>query len=277
MRCVREILTRAPDVREIIVVDDHSNETGPPPSMDPRVLVLVNPENVGYGRSLHRAVSAATAEIVVVFDSDAYPLMDFVPPLSQLFASDPALGAVGFRTVDRHGRTTGSGEPEPTVAALLLGQRLHAFASRWHPPPADSWCLYTPAIAIRRATYDELGGLDTDTFDFLDLDLDFSMRLNRSRWHLRQSEVLVAFHEGAGSPQLASQRLHRFYQNRWRLLRKHGKIVRPALIRSAVSFRLAFELVVLLILGRLVFDKPTQVDKVRGRRLALRHVLEHWS
>jgi GT2 family glycosyltransferase len=278
LRCVKAVLEQAPATARVVVVDDHSREPCPPIDLDPRVHVLINSENLGYGPSLHRAITEARTDIVVVFDSDAYPLGDFVTCLRRRFAAEPALGAVGFRTVDRHGRDTGGPEAEPDAATLVLGQRLHALYRRLRPARESPFCIYTPAMAIRRQALEDIGGLDTAGFDFLDLDTDLSMRFNRSRWRLGWCPELIAFHEGGGSPQATHQRVLRYYRNRWRLLRKHGRIEHPGMVRRLVIARLALELAGLAVCRRIVpGGGPRLEDKLLGRRLALRHVRENYD
>jgi GT2 family glycosyltransferase len=277
LRCVKEVFKQEPAIARVIIVDDHSSEPCPELPLDPRVQVLINPTNLGGGPSLNRAILEAGTDIVVVFDSDAYPLSTFVAFLRKQFADEPALGVVGFRTVDRYGRDLGGPEAEPDVLTLILGQRLHALYRRLRPASGRAICIYTPAMAIRRQAFEELGGLDDERFDFLDLDTDLSMRFNRSGWHLRWCPELLAFHEGGGSPQKTHQRVLRYYRNRWLLLRKHGRIKHPAMVRRLVLARLALELAGLSMFGRLFYGKgPRLDDKLLSRRLALRHVRDHY-
>jgi GT2 family glycosyltransferase len=277
LRCVRAVLEREPAIGGIVLVDDHSRTPCPATELDARVHLVIHPANLGGGPALSRAIAEARTDIVVVFDSDAYPLSAFADSLRRQFAADPALGAVGFRTVDRHGRDTGMPEAEPDASTLVLGQRLHALYRRLRPARRRQFCLYTPALAIRRQAFEQVGGLDDQRFDFLDLDTDLSMRFNRAGWRLAWCPELVAFHEGGGSPQATHQRVLRHYRNRWLLLRKHDRIEHPALVRRLVLARLALELAGLATIGRLVFGNgPRLHDKLLGRRLAWRHVRDHY-
>jgi GT2 family glycosyltransferase len=276
-RCVRAVFEHEPEIDRIVLVDDHSRTPRPAGDLDGRVRLVIHPENLGGGPSLARAIAEAGTDIVVVFDSDAYPLSPFAAALRRQFEAEPELAAVGFRTVDRHGRNTGMPEPEPDASTLVLGQRLHALYRRLRPARRRPFCLYTPALAIRRRAFEAVGGLDDRRFDFLDLDTDLSMRWNRAGWRLAWRPDLVAFHEGGGSPQATHQRVVRHYRNRWLLLHKHGRIKHPAALRRLVLARLALELAGLWTLGRLVFGNgPRLADKLIGRRLAWRHVRDHY-
>jgi hypothetical protein len=91
---------------------------------------------------------------------------------------------------------------------------------------------------------------------------------------VEQRRELVAFHEGSGAPQTTSARVQRFHHNRWRLLRKLGKLRYPLLARALLSLRFTIELLVLLIGGHLLARSVTsRRDKIEGRKALLRWVL----
>lgn len=269
-RCLEGILTHREGVDRILVVDDASSE-GPPTSPDPAIEIRVNPENLGLVRSLNLGIRALDTDLVVLFDSDARPLSPFASRVRERFARDPRLAILGFATVDSQGLPAGSHEEEPEVWSLLLGQRLHALTKRFRRGKGNL-CVYTCAMALRRAAFDDLGGFD-ETFDWLDLDNDLCMVARKAGWRVVHEPALVAFHKGSGAPQTTSQRLLRFYKNRWRLLSKHGKIRHPGLVRALMLGRLGGELLALRLLGRLlVRDAQALADKVTGRRQVLEHV-----
>jgi GT2 family glycosyltransferase len=277
-RCLAHVLAFAEHIDSILVVDDASSEP-PPEPLDPRVRLEVNPANLGLVPTLNRALSALGTDLAVVFDSDAYPLGDFTAPVRRAFAADPALALAGFRTVDEAGRPTASSEPEPGVAGLVAGQRLAALGRRLAAPlrrrgprcRPPRLSVYACAMALRREAFAELGGFD-EGFDWLDFDHDLSLRVHRSRWRLAVLDEAVAVHAGGGAPQATSERVVRFYKNRWRLLRKHGKVRRPRLVRALVAARLALELLLLRAVGPALFRRPEVLaDKLAGRRAALAH------
>ena len=84
---------------------------------------------------------------------------------------------------------------------------------------------------------------------------------------------LVAFHEGGGSPVTTRWRVQELYRSRFRLLRKHGLIRFPGLLRTAVLARLGVESLLLAGLGRVLFrDAEQRRDKALGRRELIRLV-----
>ena len=276
-RCVEAVLARGDAIDAVLVADDHSSS--PVPSgLDPRVQVAVNPRNLGLVRTLNRALARIGTDLVVVFDSDAQPLRPFAETVVRAFADDPRLALAGFRTVDSRGRPTASFELEPGAASLVLGQRLHAWyvAAGRRRGGRRALSIYACAMALRRQAFLDLGGFD-ERFDWLDFDHDFSMRVNRSSWRLAVLADAVARHEGGGTPQRTSQRVLRFYKNRWLLLTKFGKIRRRRLARAAVLARLLAERAALRALVRLLPERGEALaDKLAGRELALAHCREHY-
>jgi hypothetical protein len=261
-RCVAALEPFRHALADCVVVDDHS--TSPTASLPGWVRLVRNEERRGLVRSLNRGIREAEADVLVLFDSDAYPLHDFTATLRTLFSDDDRLGIAGFRTVDEAGHETGSHEPEPGIASLALGQRLHGIGGRATAEAGDI-CVFTCAMAVRKSLFDELRGFD-ERFDWLDLDLDLCMRARRAGWRVTHCPDLVAFHRGGGAPQRTRERVVRFYRNRWLLLDKFGMVRHPLLLRSAIAIRLAGELFLLLSVGWLVLRKRGEwIDKVRGR------------
>lgn len=270
IRCAESVLTHDPHVDDIVVLDDASHE-GPPAGVSSRVRIERNATCLGLVRTLNRAVAMLSTDIIVVFDSDAYPLEPFTQIVRTAFSAEESLGILGFRTFDEKGFPTSSAESEPNVASLLLGQRLHLLARRIGVKGRSRpLCVYTCAMAMRRSMFDAIGGFD-EQFDWLDLDHDLCMSAWRQGWRVAQADELRAYHVGGGTPQATSARVVRFYRNRWLLLRKHGKIRWPRAVRWAVATRLAAEYVALRA-GALAWQgtQACAEDKLKSRIESLR-------
>src|SRR5580658_44557 len=137
-------------LNRVLIVDDASTSPGPD-VLEAEVMRL--PQNVGYVQCVNLGFEAVMDEIVILFDSDAWPLTDVVGPVLQEFSEDCNLGAVGFRLVDEAGSPTGFGSPEPTVRELVLGQRLGASLPGAHNFDGRSGVLFSCALAIRKTAF----------------------------------------------------------------------------------------------------------------------------
>ena len=253
------------NLKQILVYDDCSPE---PMTVEfpPQVTLVRAPENTGLSKALNRAYALAEGDVIVQFDADAYPTAPFADELRTLFAADPGLGLVAFRTTGSRGQTTESFMTEPNLWGLLLGQALFARLERWLGDKSGRVSVTMCAMGVRKAAFDEIGGFD-EKLGFLDIDHDFSMRMNRSRWRVAISDRLKAFHEGGGTKTRARKRLLLFYQPRWHLLMKFGKIRSRRLAKALILLRLLVELGVLKAAGRWLYaDAETRFDKVQGRK-----------
>jgi GT2 family glycosyltransferase len=230
--------------------------------------------NLGLTRALNVAFGMLKEDVVVLFDSDAYPTTPFCDDVRDLFAEDPELGLVALRTIGRTGKASQSFAAEPNVWSLLLGQNLYGRMERWLADRSGRIVVFTCAMAVRKRAFDELNGFD-EAFDWIDLDFDFSMRTNRSRWKVAIAPGPRVFHEGGGTPQLTRKRLGRFYKNRWYLLNKFHRIRMKKLIKVLILARLSVEYAILRVAGKFLFPNETiRNDKVIGRRELIRFCMD---
>jgi GT2 family glycosyltransferase len=277
LRCVRALEQHSPGRFEEIVVVDDASSTAAPPELSPKVRVIYNGKNLGYQASVNVGFRAVTGDWVLLLDSDAYPLMDAVEPLTRAFAAAPKLGAVALATVDEQGKGTQSAQAEPRTMGFVLGPRLEGAYMRAREVWAEPMVVaFSCALAVRRAAFESIGGFD-EGFDFLDADLDFSLRLSQAGWEVRYEPSVVAFHRGSGSPQTQSKRVLRCYRNRWRLLEKHGKLGSALGVKLALALRHQAEIETLSVLLKVTppgAKRDLYAEKMRVRRKLRRSV---WS
>lgn len=273
---IRAHLDRAGhSIERILLVDDHSDEVYDE-FIDPKVEIIRNEETIGYARNVNMGFSKLDTDIVLLFDADASPLMDYSEIVSRLFADDERLGIVGFTTYGKSNELTGSAEKEPGVLSLVVGQRIDGLYRRYIKKSRGADTVYSCCVAVRKSAFDDVGGLDV-TFDWLDADHDLCMRMRERGWKVAHSSELKALHEGGGSPKLPSYRVFRSYKNRWYLLRKHGKIKNVFLIKKIILFRLRIEYLILLLFGRLIFkDQEVVQDKLTGRKKTILYCKENY-
>ena len=262
------------EIRQIIVVDDASPTPKPAFNWPSRVVLITNPQNRGYVASVNIGVGKTTADIVLIFDADARPLKPFVERLRERFTTLPKLGMIGFHTINSEGARTGNSCPFPSSSDLFLGQ---ALAYKWDKlvPAKGPACVFSCAMAVRREAFMAVKGFDED-FEFLDADIDFSMRLSGAGYDVLEDDEMLAQHEGGGSPQTVSRRVLRHYRNRYLLLSKHGRLPSRALLKAVVLPRLVLEWTFLRVFGPLRFPAATLQDKLEGRSKLLTYVANEW-
>jgi GT2 family glycosyltransferase len=280
-RCARSAVEHSGNVLDTVLIVDDCSDTTAPDDLPAPIEVLRNETNQGYVRSVNIGMARLDTDLVILLDSDAEPLMDVVPGVQEAFRSNADLGALSLHLVDREGNPTGAVSPEPTVRQYVLGQKLGAMVRQARDtdatPPPERMCIHSCGIGIRRAAFEDIGGFD-EGFDFLDADTDFSMRLRQAGWELAKSDDLVAYHEGGGSPQSTAKRVVRHHRNRWRLLKKHGKLRRPTVIKLLLFLRHLLEYGLLRVAGDFVASDPDiRQDKLAGRQRLLRTVWDGYE
>lgn len=268
VRCVRALEKHsAGRIAEIVVVDDASS-TPAPSDLPALARVIRNPSNLGYQASVNVGFRAVSGDWVLLLDSDAYPLMDVVEPLARSFAADPKLAAIALATVDERGRGTQTAQSEPQAFGFVLGPRLEGAYVRLRDFLREpKLVVFSCALGVRKSAFDAVGGFD-EGFDFLDADLDFSMRLSEAGFRVMRDPSVLAFHRGSGSPQTQSKRVLRGYRNRWRLLAKHRKLSAPGALKLLLAVRHALEIETLLALLLVTPQGPRRelyAEKLRVR------------
>jgi GT2 family glycosyltransferase len=263
-----------PGITEFVLFDDGS-PSAPPDNIDSRIRIIRNDENRGFAGALVVAFAQMRSDLVVLFDSDAFPLVPFAAKVREKFEADESLGQIGFQSQDENGSPTESLMKEPTQWSLILGQALYARVPH-RPMTLSNLCAIAGCMATRMKAYRNVGGIDGN-FDMLDLDLDYSMRLRRNNWKIVADKSIKVFHVGGGTPQLQRRRLLRFYKCRWYLLRKHGRIGNASLARAIILARLRIEKLILQLFGPYLFRNPEILaDKLLGRQDLITYCSENY-
>lgn len=247
LEAVLALCPEAAGLVQIVVVDDASDA----PAywdQDPRVSIHRNAQNLGYVRSVNVGMALMQADVIILFDCDARPLVAFAAEVRQMFRKDEKLGALGFTQTDDTQVLRPAGEPTPTLREFLVGpaffSRLPASLSRLFLRAGRGLCIHSCCMAVRRSAFLSVGGFD-ESFDFLDGDMDFSWSLLEHGWKTAITSDIRCFHPGGGSPQTTGQRVLRFHRNRWRLLCKHGCVRFPTSAKGLLYARHLAEFVIL--------------------------------
>ena len=176
--------TRLPD--EIIVVDDHSTDESVQILRDLPVRLICHAENQGPAAARNTALHAATADIVIFIDSDAYPDPHMLQNLLESYAqpSSKPLAGVGGRGI------------ESNIQNLFDRWRsLHA-RQDFGPRPRDGvQYLFGLCMSYYREAILAVGGFDTSYPINAGEDFDLGFRLMRRGYLLRYTPEAVVYHQ----------------------------------------------------------------------------------
>jgi hypothetical protein len=145
---------------EIIVVDNASTDGSAERAMRqcPGARVITLDDNLGVA-AFNRGVAAATGDIVLVLDDDAWPGEGVVSQAMEVLAARADIGAVTL-----HPRHPESGRSE------------WRFADRARPRGETSWPVMGCGNLVRRQVWLELGGYDEEFFLYRN-DADLALRM----------------------------------------------------------------------------------------------------
>ncbi len=269
-QCIQNCLHFADDkIDQFVVVDDHSTEKFELPF--DHIEVVHNAVNLGLVKSLNIGLSRLDTDLVILFDSDAWPLEEYIVKTKEFFKNNPDIGIAAYQTENAKHEMTASSEAEPNVMSLLLGQQLHARYQRIFEKKPRFITVYTCAMVIRKEVLEQVGNFD-ESYDWLELDHDICMSASRKGWNIGIIPI-KAFHKGSGTAQKVSHRVIRFYKNRIKLLRKFNKYPMEKLLGSIIITRLSIEYLAINVFGRLRYTNEIRRDKSFSRTELIKLIL----
>ncbi len=265
---------------EVIVVDNHSQDGSPDAVRGayPRLHLITNPVNVGFGAACNQAIAASTSPLIWLLNSDARLTPEAFRCLSEIAHSHQRCGAVGCRLLDDNGREVVNTRYFLTpfnqalelagIAKYLPVRRLsrtyHPRLDRQHPDCTVDW-IDGACLLLRRTALGEVGLFDEQFFMYSE-DEDLCWRLKQRGWSICYSTTATAFHQGGGSSQQAKQELQlAFYVSQLLLLDKH----RGRLSIYIYIVMMTWTLLLKLALRWMTADRETR-NEMRQRLTALR-------
>src|SRR5262249_51540781 len=155
-----------PAQMQIEVVDDSSPDGAPVELVrrvaGDRVAVHREPANNGLAGIWNRCIERARGEWVHILHQDDIVMPGFYDHLYRGISCNPHLGMAfcRFAIVDANGHWTELGPLESSTPGVLDG---------WLERVATGCRVQCPAVVVRRATYERLGGFTPELICFLDL------------------------------------------------------------------------------------------------------------
>jgi GT2 family glycosyltransferase len=203
-RCVESLLARTtyPNY-EVLVVDNGSSEPRAVAFLDSLrgrqgFRVLSCPGAFNYSAMNNLAFENAEGEVLCLLNNDTEVITpDWIQEMAGCLLQ-PGVGIVGARLLFGDGTVQHAG-----VLAGVGGvaNHVHAFIAQDHPGHfgrawlAQDWSGVTGAcMMIRRAVYDQLGGLDAEHLAVAFNDVDFCLRARAAGWRVVYTPYAELYH-----------------------------------------------------------------------------------
>lgn len=209
---VSSILTQTYADLELVVSDNNSTDGTDrllASLADPRLRVVRPPRPLSVADSHRFAIEQTSGELVGMMGADDIAEPDKIAKQVAILDADPTLVLVGCwcMMIDRNGRTIGMIRPPSSPEGI---QRE---IIRRNP-------FIAPALLLRRAAYDAVGGIDEELGPAFDYDLSLRMlRVGRGA-NLPEQLLRYRFHAGMHSLQNAQALRRAALRARWRALRQ---------------------------------------------------------
>lgn len=221
----------------VIVVDNASTDDSLILFKDRISNVIVNNQNLGFGKACNQAFAMSNADYILLLNPDSLSEPRILEELVSFLEKNPNYGSTGPAQVNEHGnvlRTCGRFPTFKTAIFEILGLS-KIFPNIFTPVPImtdwdhmqsrDVDHVMGSYMLIRKSIIDKIGFMDDDYFVYME-DMDLSKRINNKGFKTFYNNKYSIFHEGGGSGQkLKAHRLFYSLSSRNKYWNKHlGKV-----------------------------------------------------
>jgi GT2 family glycosyltransferase len=249
LRCLHELFTNSSGLNlEVFVVDNGSSDGSAEAirANFPRVQVITNDGNLGFGAANNQAMSKASGEFILLLNSDAFVHPSAIATLVSYLNSHPDVGAVGPRLLNADGSLQVSCYKFPSPARawvenLGLARLFSAHAilgdyARWaHDSERNVDFISGACMLVRRCVYEEIGGFDERFFLYAE-ETDWQRRMHDAGWKIAFIPTAQVTHLGGTSGARDRARVNEyFFQSLDRYELKHHGVLGLIALRCAMA------------------------------------------
>ncbi len=242
--CARAVLAWSIPL-ELLLIDNASSDGVPQAldralSADPRLRLIYNHANLGFGPAVNRAAAQARSDLLLILNPDCVLDQAGVQRLLDVLASEPHAGLLGAVACDANG------VPDPASLRRdpLLRRALNSLRGNLTdginvagPLPdhvVDAEAVSGALMLLPRAVFERMAGFDEAYFLHCE-DLDLCRRVRDAGYRVLLAGGVRVLHGKGGSsahrPVFVSRHKHR---GMWRWFRKFDPAARQPLLAGTV-------------------------------------------
>jgi hypothetical protein len=193
-RCLASLEPVVATGGEVVVVDNASADDSMRACAGRAGMrTLALPVNVGFARGANAGAMAAQGNVLVFVNPDAVVDPDAVARLVGALAADARIGIAGGGLADEDGTWQPGWARFGVLGHLLLDTTLGRHSARGDTRTADVDWVYGTFMAVRRETFEALGGFDGSYFLYGE-DLDLCDRAAARGWRTVHVPTARAVH-----------------------------------------------------------------------------------
>ena len=244
---------------EVLLVDNASTDGSQARAARdyPGIKILQNAENRGFAPGANQGLEWAVGELMLLLNPDAMLQPSTISLLVDFMNEHPEAAVVGPRLLNPDGTVQGSARRDPSPWTGLFGRdapltRLFPNnpVSRRELPnlchvgdaPLEVDWISGACLLVRRAAYEQVGGLDERFFLFWE-DADWCRRFRRAGWKVYYLPTAVGTHRvGVSRAQRPMRSAIDFHRSAYRFYRKHhlSSPFHPMIIPLAAGLLISF-------------------------------------
>jgi len=244
-QCLRSVYETVEDLAlEVIVVDNSSSDGSPEMVREcfPRVRLVENRENVGFGRANNQGMAMADGRYSLLLNSDAALRPGALAAMVSFLDEHPQAGMVGGKLLNPDGTFQASFMDFPTLwGEFLLLTTLHLLLRSSHFPshtPEGSqevreadW-VSGACLMARREVVEQVGGFDEAYFMYSE-EVDWCWRARQAGWRVYYVPQAEVVHWGGQSiRRVPLQKRAQVYRGKWLFFHKRRGRFYAALFRG---------------------------------------------
>lgn len=231
--CLQSVAETAGADSETVVVDNHSGDGSQVMLRErfPRVRLIENDFNRGFGAANNQAIAATDAPYVLMLNSDACLPPGALARLLERLEREPRAGLVGaqLRYPDGAFQFSHARFPGLWQELLVLSGLGRWCYGRWYPSGDPDTARGARVVdwvggacmLARRAALAAVGGFDEGYFMYGE-EMDLCYALRAAGWEVWYEPAAVVVHHGGGSSRQTADAIEaRLYRGRLRFFRKH--------------------------------------------------------
>lgn len=257
---------------QVILVDNASRDGSAEAAREnfPQVLIIENPDNVGFAKANNQAITLAAGRYVLLLNSDTVVQPDTFQKMIAYMDGHSHTGAAGCKVILPDGsldKACKRGFPTPSASFYYLFGLSRLFPAnprfnRYHLGHLDPDmkhsvdCLVGAFMVVRMETIRQVGRLD-EAFFMYGEDVDWCYRIKQAGWDIDYYPATCIVHvKGASSRRKPLKIIYEFHRAMWLYHRKHYKQRYSWFINLAVFTGILMKFAISLVANKLKLRRP---------------------